>query len=316
MKTDQLIKLFEKAGKRAVLIGNADAGVIVGLDLEGRLFGVLNDEVLSRIDEAALLGQCTREDYLNPGGDGLWPAPEGTTLGYEYTSGAWRVPPGLRAARFLVTHSSKQSATVSAEVDLINNQGLGIPTLFGRQITIFPEKNSLTMRVIESITYIGCTPLKRSECLLAPWSLSQFDCGPGCEVVFPCKRKTAVWDLYDQPSHDQQTWTKNMCHTRTDGSQRYQIAIGEEVPWIEFRDPRRRLKVRRTAALLSQGQSFIDISDAAPDIPPMKKGVRYSVYSDTSGFMEVEAAGGCPDVFHPDSVMHVEITTTFTRTKE
>ncbi|MFA7172980.1 MAG: hypothetical protein WC340_06120 [Kiritimatiellia bacterium] len=315
MKANQLIKLFAKAGKRAVLVGDSDAGAIVGLDLEGRWFGVLGGEVLSRVNTEAVLGQCTREQYLNPGGDGLWPAPEGTTLGYEYSTGAWRVPPGLRAARFHLTHSSKRSVTVCAEVDLINNQGLGIPTLFARQITISPGRSAVTVRVIESITYLGCRPLRRSECLLAPWSLCQFDCGPGCEVVFPCKRKAAVWDLYDQPSDGQRTWGSGMCRTQTDGTQRYQIAIDAEVPWIEFRDPRRGLTVRRTAAPLPQGQSFLDIRDAAPDVLPRKKGVRYSVYSDLSGFMEIEAAGGCPTVLRSDGVMSVEISTRFAITK-
>jgi len=315
MKATELIELFAKAGKRAVLVGDADAGVLVGLDLEGRLFSILDGEVLSRVNAEAVLGQCTPEQYLNPGGDGLWPAPEGTTLGYEYAAGAWRVPPGVRAARFQVLRSSKRSATVSAEVDLVNNQGLGIPTLFGRKISVSRGRSSMTMRVLESFTYLGKVPLKRSDCLLAPWSLSQFDCGPGCEVVFPCERKAAIWDLYDQSSDDQQTWTKDMCRTQTDGTQRYQIAIGEEVPWIEFRDPRRGLKVRRTAAPLPKGQAFIDISDVAPDIPPKKKGVRYSVYSDSSGFMEIEAVGGCPAVFHPGDVMSVEVSTRFSREK-
>ncbi len=315
MKAIQLIKLFAKAGKRAVLAGDTDAGVIVGLDLEGRWYGVLGGEVLSRVNTESVLGQCTREQYLNPGGDGLWPAPEGTALGYEYVAGAWRVPPGLRAARFHVTRSSKRSATIGAEVDLVNNQGLGIPTLFGRQITVLPGRGAVTVRVVESITYLGRVPLRRSDCLLAPWSLCQFDCGPGCEVVFPCKRKAAVWDIYDQPSDGQRTWGGGMCRTRTDGAQRYQIAIGAEVPWIEFRDPRRGLTVRRTAASLPYGQSFIDIRDAAPNVLPGKKGIRYSVYGDLSGFMEIEAAGGCPAVIRPDDVMSVEVSTRFAITK-
>lgn len=315
MKANQLIKMFAKAGKRAVMAGDADAGVIVGLDLEGRWFGVLGGEVLSRVNPEAVLGQCTREQYLNPGGDGLWPAPEGTTLGYEYSAGAWRVPPGLRGARFNVTRCSKRSVTVCAEVDLVNNRGHGIPALFGRQITVVPSRGAMTVRVSESVTYIGRIALRRSEALLAPWSLCQFDCGPGCEVVFPCTRKAAVWDLYAQPSDGQRTWDNGMCHTRTDGSQRYQIAIGAEVPWIELRDPRRGLTVRRTAGPLPQGHSFIDIRDAAPDILPDKRGIRYSVYSDVSGFMEIEAAGGCPTVLNPESVMRVDVSTRFSITK-
>ena len=165
----------------------------------------------------------------------------------------------------------------------------------------------------KSITYIGRTPLRRSDCLLAPWTLCQFDCGAGCEVVFPCSRKASVWDLYDEPSDDGRDWTGALCRTRTDGSQRYQIAIDASVPWIEFRDPRRGLVVRRSAARLPAGQSYIDIRDAAPDVSPSRKGVRYSIYGDTANFMEIEAAGGCPAVIRPNAEMSVVVSTRFTR---
>ena len=315
MKAKELLDMFAKAGKRAVSVGDADAGAIIGLDLEGRWFAVLGGEVLSRVNPEAISGQSTRERYLNPGGDGLWPAPEGTALGYEYAAGAWRVPPGLRAARFQVTRSDGRSVTVCAEVDLVNNREFGIPALFGRRITALPGRGAVTVRAVERLTYLGCVPLRRADCLLAPWSLGQFDCGPGCEVVFPCKRKAAVWDLYDTPSKGQRTWDNGLCRTRTDGAQRYQIAIGTDVPWIEFRDPRRGLTVRRTAGSLPQGQTYIDIRDAAPEVLPGRRGVRYSVYSDVSGFMEIEAAGGCPAVFRPGDNMFVEVYTRFKLTQ-
>ncbi len=315
MKKNRLLTLLRNAGKRAVCVGDADAGAIIGLDLEGRWFGVLNGEVLSRVNPEAVLGLCTRERYLNPGGDGLWPAPEGTALGYEYASGAWRVPPGLRGARFIVTRRAVRSVTVCAEVDLVNNRGLGVPVLFERQISVSRGCGAVTVRAVESLTYLGRAPARRAECLLAPWSLCQFDCGPECEVVFPCGRKTAVWDLYDSPSDGQRTWGDGMCRTRTDGAQRYQIAIGEEVPWIEFRDPRRGLTVRRTAGPLPQGQAYIDIRDASPEVLPGRRGVRYSVYSDRSGFMEIEAVGGCPKVLRPGDTMSVAVSTQFKLTE-
>ena len=313
MNAKQMLKAFAKAGKRVHLVGDLKAGVIAALDVEGRLFTVLDGEVLNRVNPEAIVGQSTRDQYLNPGGDGLWPAPEGTTLGYQYSTGNWRVPPGLCAARYLVAHATGRRATIAAEVDLVNNQGLGIPTLFQRRIGVVSGRRSVTVNVAESITYIGHATLRRSDGLLAPWSLCQFDCGPGCEVVFPCVRKSSVWDLYE-PSSGQQEWTGRLCHTRTDGSQRYQIAMDAKTPWIEFRDPRRGLVVRRKAAPLPVGQSYIDIRDAAPDVLPGKKGVCYSVYSDTANFMEIEAAGGCPAVIRPNTEMSVIVSTRFTRT--
>lgn len=310
MKASQLLQALNKAGRRACLLGDDAAGVVAALDLEGRWFAVLDGVVLNRVNPEAIAGLSMREGYLNPGGDGLWPAPEGTTLGYQYSTGAWRVPPGLSGARYRIVQAAARRATIAAEIDLVNNRGQGIPTLFRRRIAVTPGRGSLTVRVQESITYLGREPLPQSECLLAPWSLCQFDCGPGCEVVFPCADAKAVWDLYD-PSDNQRTYDGKNCRTRTDGSQRYQIATDETIPWIEFRDPRRGLTVRRTSEPLPAGQGSIDIRDAAPDIPPGDRGVRYSVYSDRSGFMEIEAVGGCPAILEPNTTMSVVVITRF-----
>lgn len=310
MKASRFLKLAQKAGKRVHLVGDYNAGALVALDIEARWFAVLNGEIVNRVNPEAIEGQSTREKYLNPGGDGLWPAPEGTTLGYQYATGTWRVPPGLIAARFRTTGIAQQTATVVAEVDLVNDHGLGVPTVFSRSIAVAPNRKGMTLRVTDSITYVGRDVLRRKDCLLAPWSLCQFDCGPGCEAVFPCTDKSAVWDLYE-PSEDQQQWDKRFCHTRTDGSQRYQIAMDSSVPWFEFRDPRRGLKVRRRSLPLPSGQSYVDIRDAAPNVPPGKKGVRYSVYDDPTCFMEMEAVGGCPATIAPNTEMKVVIATQF-----
>jgi len=313
MKGKRILKVFAQAGKRVHLVGDLRAGVIIALDLEGRLFTVLDGEVLNRVNPDAIAGQSTQQVYLNPGGDGLWPAPEGTSLGYQYSTGAWRVTPGLRAARYLVTKATKCSATVLAEVDLINAQGRGIPTLFKRSVTVTPGAAAVTVRTLESITYIGRAPLRRTECLLAPWTLCQFDSGPACEVVFPSKHKADVWDLYDDPSDAQRQWGTTLCRTATDGSQRYQIAIASRVPWIEWRAPHRELVVRRHAGSLPAGQAYIDIRDAAPHFTPDPRGVRYSVYCDTAGFMEIEAVGGCPAVIQPNTELSLAVTTRFAR---
>ena len=100
MNGTELSALFEKGGKRCHVIGSVENGVIAGLDLEGRLFTVMHGTVMNKVNPAAILGITSRSAYLNPGGDGLWPAPEGTRFGYEYPTGAWRVPPGLSGAKF------------------------------------------------------------------------------------------------------------------------------------------------------------------------------------------------------------------------
>ena len=139
MTGNELIALFEKGQKRYHLIGSIDNGVVVGLDLEGRLFTIINSEVVSRVNPEAFLGITDRKGYLNPGGDGLWPAPEGTCLGYEYAAGDWRVPPGLTAAKYKVIEADENHVLIEAEVDLINASGLGV-ALFSGEMLLFADQ--------------------------------------------------------------------------------------------------------------------------------------------------------------------------------
>ena len=303
----ELIKLFQQASKRYHLIGTTENGVLAGLDLEDRLFTIIDGEVVSRVNPEAILGITDRAAYLNPGGDGLWPAPEGTCLGYEYAAGEWRVPPGLTGAKYKVVEADENHVHIEAEVDLINASGLGIATIFRRDVTIC---GSMAVKVIESIEYIGTKKLSQKECLLTPWSLAQFDCCPGCEVIFPEIDASEVWDMYD-PSDDCRFVKDGFQHAETDGKARYQIGLGAKVEWIELQLPSKKMKVRRTAASLAAGQDYIDIIDAPPADLPGDKGVRYSVYTDTDGFMEIEAAGGCPEIFESGTVMSVEILTEY-----
>jgi hypothetical protein len=314
MNGNELIELFKKGGKRCHVIGTAENGVIAGLDLEGRLYTVMDGMVVNRVNPAAVLGITTRAGYLNPGGDGLWPAPEGTCLGYQYGTGNWRVSPGLAGARFLVMEQTANRARIEAEIDLVNASGTGIPAIFSRDVSVAADNNCLTVKVNESIQYIGAKALNREECLLAPWTLCQFDCGPGCEVVFPATVKTDVWDLYD-PSDDCRCVKDGMVHTRTDSTRRYQIGIGEAVPWIELILPDKKLKIKRSALTLPEKMSYIDIADVSPATRPSDKETRYSVYSDMNGFMEIEAVGGCPPVLSPGVVLSIEVTTEYRKTE-
>lgn len=313
MTGNELVELFEKGTKRCHVIGDLENGVVAGLDLEGRLFTILNGQVVNCVRPEAILGITTRSGYLNPGGDGLWPAPEGTCLGYEYASGAWRVPPGLTGAKYIVTTQSENHAVIEAEVDLINAAGTGIPTIFRRDVAVLEIPNGLLVKVVESIEYIGNKTLTQKDCLLSPWSLCQFNCGPDCEVMFPEVDDSQIWDLYD-PSDTLRFKADGKWHTKTEGGTRYQIGLGEQVPWIELKLSTQNLTVKRGAARLPKGQQYIDIVDAPPSVEPSDKGVRFSVYNDSSDFMEIEAAGGCPETISPGTIMSVEVTTEYTQT--
>jgi len=307
MKLDELLSLLDRSHRRHHFAGTDAFGVVCGLDLEGRLFTVVGGEVVSRVHPDAIRNFSTRHKYQNPGGDVLWPAPEGTRFGYEYATGAWRVPPSITGARYLVVENHPSFCAIEAEIDLINSAGKGLPCLFKREIRLEPDA---TLAVVESITYLGAASFGKGEFLLAPWSLCQFDSGAGAEVVFP-KLPDSVRDLYD-PSDAQRRVEGALCRTKTDGAQRYQIALAAGVDFIEYRYPARQLTVRRTASL-PKGGAFIDIADAPPNAEPSKEGVRFSVYSDLSGFMEIEAVGGCGDTLRPQDRLSVEIRTQFKR---
>ncbi|MEI6168245.1 MAG: hypothetical protein WCS52_13760 [bacterium] len=317
----ELVELFRQGSRRCHVIGSLENGVVAGLDLEGRLFAVLNGEVVNKVNPEAILGVTDGEKYLNPGGDGLWPAPEGTALGYEYASGKWRVPPGLTGAKYKVVEAGENFARIRAEVDLINDRGLGIPTVFERAVTvIFPESSclscasmlnpSLTVRVTESIQYIGSVTLEKGHFSLAPWTLCQFDSGMGTEVTFNDVSASSFWDLYAS-SHEKQYQQGGVWHTKTDGGIRYQLGMNKDVSWLEFTNPTKKLRVRRTVGPLSDGHKYIDISDVSPDRMPSEKGVKFSVYSDPGLFMEIEACGGCPETLISGCLMSVSVETTY-----
>jgi len=56
VNADFLLRAFRKAGKRVHVVGSGDAGVIAALDLEGRLFTMLEGEVLNRVNPDAIAG--------------------------------------------------------------------------------------------------------------------------------------------------------------------------------------------------------------------------------------------------------------------
>ncbi len=307
MTGNELINLFNAATKRYHLIGDMENGIIAGLDLEGRLYTIFNGEVVSKVNPSAIKNITTRDAYLNPGGNGLWPAPEGTCFGYEYSTGKWRVPPGLTGADFRVIDSNGKHALIEAEIDLINATGLGIPTIFRRNISIKVDNDLLTVKTIESIEYIGNKELSKNECLLAPWTLCQFDCTPECKVYFPAIDSTELWDMYD--ASNSHRFTKDgLWNIITDGTLRFQLGMSEKIPWIELHIPEKNLMVRRVASPPPNGHKYIDIIDADPTEKPSDKGVRYSVYCDTDMFMEIEAAGGCPASLLPGTILKLEVT--------
>ncbi len=87
MQLEELSQLFKNSLRRHHLVGDARAGVLIGLDLEGRLFAVSGGEVLNRVNPAAFEGPFHHGVLSHPGGDGLWPAPKDRAWRREYAAG-------------------------------------------------------------------------------------------------------------------------------------------------------------------------------------------------------------------------------------
>jgi len=309
MTGTELIDLLEKAHRRPHLTGTVENGVIAALNMEGRLFAVVNNKVINRVVPSAIMNRSNKDAYQNPGGDTLWPAPEGTIFGYEYNTGKWRVPPSVTGAVWEVISVTENISVIRTETDLVNNLQLGIPCEFERIIQIKNIDNGLNLNVNEIIRYIGTKKLNKGEFLLAPWSLCQFDSGDSGKVTMPQPGKDDVWDMYE-PSDNQRKMINGRYIIDTKTDKRFQLGLSENIPWIEY-TLGGQYWVKRYTGVLPEGQSYIDISDAPPDSKPSGRGIKLSVYCDPSGFMEIEACGGCPEYLEPGTELSTVVSTEY-----
>ncbi|HBE40031.1 MAG TPA: hypothetical protein DDW27_02275, partial [Bacteroidales bacterium] len=304
-----LIDLLNKAHRRSHITGTSENGIIAALDLEGRLFTVINGIVINRVVPFAIKNRSNRKGYLNPGGDALWPAPEGTCYGYEYATGKWRVPPSITSAVWEVISDSSDTTVLRAEIDLVNNLMVGIPCEFERHIKVTLKDKVLVQEITELIRYIGKEQLDREEFRIAPWSLCQFDSGINCMVIMEPPAPNDIWDIYSLSNSKRGISDgKYVVDTQTDF--RFQLGIGKDVKWIQY-NKGDDFSVKRFAGKIAGKMEYIDISDISPDQMPSSKGVNLSIYCDPSGFMEIEACGGCPEELNPGTETSVTIITEY-----
>jgi hypothetical protein len=309
MTGTELTGLLDRACRRSHHVGTPENGIIAALDLEGRLFTVINGTVINRVIPSAIIGRSNKEAYLNPGGDALWPAPEGTCFGYEYSTGRWRVPPAITGAVWEVISSSPGSVVMRAEIDLVNNLQVGIPCEFERHIKTGFRGDVFVQEVKELIRYTGTKRLERDQFLLAPWSLCQFDSGYGCRVVMEEPASEDIWDIYS-PSLSMRGMSDGLYVVSTETDFRFQLGLGRNVGWIRYMKGDE-FSVKRYSGKISGELKHIDISDIPPDLMPSPRGVNLSIYCDPSGFMEIEACGGAPEVLEPGTETAVSIITEY-----
>ena len=278
MNIAEFKKLFQQSGKRCELAGDETLGVFAAPDLEARLYLVFRGEVVSRVNPDAILNYSDRTVYRNPGGDGLWPAPEGSRYGYNYATGSWCVSSGLLRARF-ETERKDGKLILAGEVPLINAQGIGLLTEFRRSLDV-SERNGIVVE--DSIRYLGPVNRETGSVRLAAWSLSQFDRHDGdfCKLDDP----GSIRDLYGDSSRFRK---EDTCFPTDE--MRYQVACGESCTGIHLILKDRGIMISRQA--LSAPGTYMDIADIAPSEELSEEAVKYSFYSDPSGFMEIETVG-------------------------
>ena len=323
MLIKELIDGYKAAGRRYHIVGTETDGIIIALDVEGRIFAFKDGKILNRVNADAIAGISTRAGYINPGGDGFWPAPEGSRMGFEYSSGEWRVPPSLTNARWLVAESNTKSegdfnmigilnsdygasdldygaagpiyhGLFTAEVDLVNAAGTGMPFIFSRDVNVCSDEKHLYVEITEGIEYIGNREVPRDEAVIAPWSLCQFDCGKDCTLRLPKLAKDEYWDLYPWDSSCHRKETEDAIEVEMVTDFRFQLALSPAAKCVEFIDRGRGFSVLRLAKRLDKGLDYIAIDDIDYALPCNNRPVRFSAYCDPSGFMEIEACGGTP----------------------
>lgn len=306
MNIEQLVEICSRSGRRPQVISCGNAAVIATLGMEGRLFFAYNGEVVSLFRrESAENISTSKTGYLNPGGDGFWPAPEGTKFGYEYSTGSWRVPAAIISAQYDTVNSSGDSLEIAAEIDLINNQQLGIPCRFTRKVQLKEADGAAVFEQFDSIEYLGCCELAAGTFSIAPWSLSQFVVDEKTIARFG-DPGSPVRDLY-APSRDLLTSDGKIVTMKHDNKNRIQLALPEKSGFVELLLPEKNLQITRTSAPLDANLHPVDIADYPPDAEPGDP-VRYSIYNDPSGFMELETVGGCTDDLIPGAILGVSMT--------
>ncbi len=317
MNIEELFDICKANGRRPLVILSGNSSVVAVPGMEGRLFYGHDGELVSLFRrEAAENISTSKTGYFNPGGDGLWPAPEGTKFGYEYSTGSWRVPAALTGAQYEVVHQDCRSFEIAAEIDLVNNQQLGIPCRFIRKAEVSEKADGTTVvEQYDAIEYIGNRELSRDEFLLAPWSLSQFYVDDKTIARFGTTPDGKVRDLY-MPSSELLTVNGDITTMKHDKVNRIQLALPEESKFVELIVPDKKLVISRYSAPLAENLEAVDIADAAPDVDPAGA-VRFSIYNDPSGFMELEAVGGCvKEKLTPGTVLGVHITNVFKKLED
>lgn len=296
---DTMPDLLRKHDTELVELKSGGGSILVCPNLQGRVFCLLGDTLVHRLDVAAL-EHPSPDEFNNLGGNSLWPAPEGGAFAFNYLPGSdrWLVQEGIGKTPARVVFRDETQAIVEKRIVLTNRKGVEMDLTYRRGVVVgamAPPKGydlaGVSYRTEDTLEPIGS--FRTSDVLLAPWSLEQF---PGAEGVTAfCKvpePETAInFDFYTHPG-DRIHYGDGFFTFALGGEPRHQIGVkAASLPELlgALDANRSILFLRRTPA---QAGVYFNIADNEQSGGPYSAADLYSVFNGGGlNFFELETIG-------------------------
>lgn len=272
--------------------------ILLPPSLAGRIFCQWDGEMIHRLDSASL-GAPHTGDYINLGGNSLWPAPEGGEYAFNYgeNSDAWLVQDGIATAVPTITRTDDTSAILQKPITLSNRKGKSLHVNYFRAVSV---EAALTagyalegMRYYTEDRFDAAEDQDATDILLAPWSLEQF---PGAEGVIAFgtlgnPSQPLNLDFYGDPG-DRIARVAGQFTFQLGGVDRHQIGIpvASHPALLGALDLNRSLLFVRRAA--PQSGRYFNIADNDQAAGPWSAADLFSVFNGGElGFFELETIG-------------------------
>ena len=306
MRMEAFVERAGAAGFEPVVLGDEERGVVVLASGEGRVFTVLDGTVVSRVVEDSLEAPPTGQG-VSVGGDVLWIGPEGTCCGYFYPEGDWRIPAALCGTRYRVGEVARDMLRMqTGELDFKNGEGRHVEVSLGREIRIVDIEDGVGYETTETVEILGQEMFARDDVRLVPWTLSQYDATDASVVTYDAPADDRWTDVYSPAGGA--LWSDGERATlKVDGRRRFQVILAPPADTIALH--RDDLVVSRTFLSACDGDA-IDIRDVDPRHP--QEGLfpaRMSIFNSDEGFLELEAAGTCPETLAPGTTLTMCVRT-------
>ena len=299
MRMSELEGSLASSGLEAVTFGDAEKRLFIVPELHGRIFVALEGKVFHNVNPQAFRPSKAGSEFLNPGGDSLWCAPEGTRWGFFYDAGRWRVPEALAKCQYKIVRIEKDRLTIRSSFSLRNALGIEIPLESTRVIRQLAHSKGVGYETRDTLRYLGEKPLSYEDARVVPWTLSQYPASGTTRAFFPFPSGARLKDFYE-PFGDRLKMLGESVELDTDGRKKGQIGISPEVPMISFRDSASGLVVTRKSQKFLRTRRYIDIADRPPtedynaDFP-----TRYSIYNGDNSILELESCGAMSAILEP-----------------